>query len=236
MSADEARRPTAAPTHARALRPSKTRLQAASRTTCRSSARRSSSCPKTGSQACRSPRRCATRCANSSARARHEGRRRQMQYIGKLMRQADVEPMREAVAAMQLGRAQGPLALHQAERWRAELLAERRRADALGRRAPGQPTCSSCAAWCARARKDAALAPEQRSGRAYRELFQFIKEHSADERDVRSTPGDFEPRPHRARLDQRPRVERRLRGQGHPGAAGLARARACATRSPGRRA
>src|SRR3954470_17685045 len=35
----------------------------------------------------------------------HEGRRRQMQYIGKLMRRADIEPLREAVAALQLGRA-----------------------------------------------------------------------------------------------------------------------------------
>jgi ribosome-associated protein len=28
------------------------------------------------------------------------------------------------------------------------------------------------------ARKDAAVVPERRSGRAYRELFQFIKEHA----------------------------------------------------------
>ena len=27
------------------------------------------------------------------------------------------------------------------------------------------------------ARKDASAAPEQRSGRAYRELFQFVREH-----------------------------------------------------------
>ncbi len=54
----------------------------------------------------------------------HEGRRRQMQYVGKLMRLADAEPIREAVAAMQLGRAHDSLALHEAERWRAELLAD----------------------------------------------------------------------------------------------------------------
>jgi ribosome-associated protein len=30
------------------------------------------------------------------------------------------------------------------------------------------------------ARKDQSLAPEQRSGRAYRELFQFIREHGHD--------------------------------------------------------
>ena len=53
----------------------------------------------------------------------HEGRRRQMQYIGKLMRRTDPEPLREAVAAMQLGHAKDALALHDAERWRAELIA-----------------------------------------------------------------------------------------------------------------
>ena len=54
----------------------------------------------------------------------HEARRRQMQLIGKLMRSADVEPIRQAVADMQLGRARDSLALHQAERWRAELIAD----------------------------------------------------------------------------------------------------------------
>src|SRR5688572_15295064 len=41
----------------------------------------------------------------------HEGKRRLMQYIGKLMRRADPEPLREAVAAMALGRAKDALAL-----------------------------------------------------------------------------------------------------------------------------
>ena len=34
----------------------------------------------------------------------HEGRRRQMQFIGKLMRRIDPEPIRQAVAAMRLAR------------------------------------------------------------------------------------------------------------------------------------
>ena len=53
----------------------------------------------------------------------HEGKRRQMQYIGKLMRDADIQPIREAVAAAKLGRAHDSLALHQAELWRTELVA-----------------------------------------------------------------------------------------------------------------
>ena len=77
-----------------------------------------------------------------------EGRRRQMQYVGKLMRSADEEALREAVAAATLGSAKETLALHEAERWRAELIADD---DALTRwmRSTPTPTASSCAAWCA---------------------------------------------------------------------------------------
>ena len=104
----------------------------------------------------------------------HEGRRRQMQYIGKLMRRADPEPIRQAVADMQLGRAKDSLALHQAERWRAELIAGDA---ALTRWADEHPQTDvqQLRSLVRNARKDAALIPEQRSGQAYRELFQFIK-------------------------------------------------------------
>ncbi|GMV46286.1 MAG: hypothetical protein AMXMBFR66_16840 [Pseudomonadota bacterium] len=54
----------------------------------------------------------------------HEGRRRQLQYVGKLMRSADEAALREALAAATLGSARATLALHEAERWRAELLAD----------------------------------------------------------------------------------------------------------------
>lgn len=103
-----------------------------------------------------------------------EGKRRQMQYIGKLMRKDDVEPIREAVAAMQLGRAKDSLALHESERWRVELLASD---DALTRWTSEHPTSDlqQLRSLIRAARKDAAVAPEQRNGRAYRELFQFIK-------------------------------------------------------------
>lgn len=108
-----------------------------------------------------------------------EGKRRQMQYIGKLMRRNDVEPIREAVAAMRLGRAKDALALHEAERWRVELLASD---DALTRWMGEHPgsDLQQLRSLIRAARKDAATTPEQRNGRAYRELFQFIKEHSTD--------------------------------------------------------
>ena len=100
----------------------------------------------------------------------HEGKRRQMQYIGKLMRIHDVEPIRQAVTDMQLGRAKDSLALHQAERWRAELIADD---DAATRFASAHPgiDMQRLRALVRSARKDAALVPEKRSGRAFRELF-----------------------------------------------------------------
>jgi len=110
----------------------------------------------------------------------HEGRRRQMQYVGKLMRQADTEPLREAVAALQLGRAQDSLALHRAERWRDELVADD---DALTRWVAAHPQSDAqqLRSLVRAARKDAATPPEQRHGRAFRELFQFIKQAVQDD-------------------------------------------------------
>ncbi|MDH4062430.1 MAG: DUF615 domain-containing protein [Aquincola sp.] len=104
----------------------------------------------------------------------HEGRRRQMQYVGKLMRRADAEPLREAVAAAQLGRAHDALALHRAEHWRAELVADD---DALTRWIGEHPDTNlpRLRALIRNARADAARAPGDRHGRAWRELFQYLK-------------------------------------------------------------
>ena len=110
----------------------------------------------------------------------HEARRRQMQLIGKLMRTADVELARAAVLERQLGRARDSLALHQTERWRAELIADDSATTRFATDHAGADL-QRLRALVRNARKDAANAPEQRSGRAYRELFQFIREHEAGE-------------------------------------------------------
>jgi ribosome-associated protein len=104
----------------------------------------------------------------------HEGRRRQRQLIGKLMRQADVAPLQEAVAEAQLGHAQDALALHRAEHWRVELVADD---EALTRWLAQHPDSDArqLRSLIRNARKDAALPPEQRHGRAWRDLFQFLK-------------------------------------------------------------
>ena len=105
----------------------------------------------------------------------HEGKRRQMQYVGKLMRSADEDALREAVAAATLGSAQNALALHEAERWRAELIADD---DALTRWLADHPDTDSqqLRSLVRAARRDAGgLAPEARQPKSFRELFQFIK-------------------------------------------------------------
>ena len=109
----------------------------------------------------------------------HEARRRQMQLIGKLMRSADVELARSAVAERQLGRARDSLALHDAERWRAELIADDAATTRFARE-HADADVQQLRALVRNARKDAAGAPELRSGRAYRELFRFIREHQRD--------------------------------------------------------
>jgi len=103
-----------------------------------------------------------------------EGKRRQMQYIGKLLRGVDPEPVKEAVASFQLGHARNALALHEAERWRAELVADDH---ALTRWVAEYPESDvqKMRALIRNARKDAAAAPENRSGKGFRELFQTIK-------------------------------------------------------------
>jgi ribosome-associated protein len=109
----------------------------------------------------------------------HEARRRHMQLIGKLMRSADVELARSAVAERQLGRARDSLALHDAERWRAELIADDAATTRFARE-HADADLQQLRTLVRNARKDAASAPEERSGRAYRELFRFIREHRRD--------------------------------------------------------
>jgi len=66
----------------------------------------------------------------------HEARRRQLQYIGKLMRKVDVEPIRAALDQWRLQSAQGVAAHKRVEAWRERLLADD---EALGQLASEYP-------------------------------------------------------------------------------------------------
>ena len=117
-----------------------------------------------------------------------EGRRRQLQYVGKLMRQLEPEVQEAARAALEeqdKGSARETQALHLAERWRTELVADE---DALGRWVLQFPHTDTqqLRALVRQARKDnpadksaesKGLAP--RHSRAWRELFQLVREQLA---------------------------------------------------------
>ena len=115
-----------------------------------------------------------------------EGKRRQMQYIGKLMRGLDDEQLGAVHAALneQLnGSAEDNLRLHQAESWRDRMVADD---DAVGEwiaQFPGTDI-QQLRSLVRQARKDAV--PEkpgeaQRHGKAYREIFQLLREQLAEE-------------------------------------------------------
>ena len=128
-----------------------------------------------------------------------EGRRRQGQFIGKLMRQLPPETLDAARAAIEeqhLPNAQDTALLHTAEQWRDKLIADKTEADkALAEWMADFPDTDTqqLRALVRQARKDAAqpkelsdkasvsqgLAPRQ--GRAYRELFQLLKAQLAGE-------------------------------------------------------
>jgi ribosome-associated protein len=110
-----------------------------------------------------------------------EGIRRQMQFIGKLMRKLEDskhDEIRAALEEQHMPSAKDTLLLHQAEQWRDRLIADE---DAVGQWITLSPTTDSqnLRALVRQARKDAkpekpGLAP--RHGRAYRDIFQLVRE------------------------------------------------------------
>lgn len=106
----------------------------------------------------------------------HEARRRQMQYVGKLMRGVDDLPLRAAVAESALGGARESLAQHEAERWRDRLLDDD---DALAEWLQSHAGCDAqrLTRLVDAARREAARPPGQRNARCARELFRFLRPH-----------------------------------------------------------
>ena len=119
-----------------------------------------------------------------------EGRRRQLQYVGKLMRQLEPDTqqaIRDALEEQRSGSAQQTLALHAAEKWRDDLIASD---DALHAWLQAHPATDAqqLRALVRQARKDAAPSQDEvsrgqapRRGRAYREIFQIVREQLEQE-------------------------------------------------------
>lgn len=115
-----------------------------------------------------------------------EGKRRQMQFVGKLMRKLDeaqVQAIRDALDVQHNGSAEETLALHLAEHWRDRLLKDD---GALAEWLDGHPDTDSqqLRALIRQARKDGlpdktAVSQGQfpRQGRAYRDIFKIVRDH-----------------------------------------------------------
>ncbi len=116
-----------------------------------------------------------------------EGKRRQMQFIGKLMRgldDAQLAAVRSALHEQQNGSAADNLLLHQTEVWRDQMLADDAAAGAFIAQFPATDS-QQLRALVRQARKDrlAESAPDAapdaaRPSKAYRELFQLLRTQS----------------------------------------------------------
>ena len=122
-----------------------------------------------------------------------EGKRRQMQFIGKLMRKLEatqLDGIRTALIEQHTPSALETQTLHQAEMWRDRLVNED---DALGQWITLSPSTDSqqLRALVRQARKDAK--PEKpgaavRHGRAYRDIFQIVRAQLLGENNLDDSP------------------------------------------------
>ena len=104
----------------------------------------------------------------------HEARRRQMQYVGRLMREIDPAPLRERLEAMTGHSAQAAAQHRRLEAWRERLLADDEALTAFAAEHPGADL-QALRTLIRNTRKEQQQAKPPRS---YRELFRLIKECS----------------------------------------------------------
>jgi len=103
----------------------------------------------------------------------HEAHRRQLQYIGKLMRGIETAPIEQALAQLRQGGQQARARQHHLEHWRERLLQEGEAAlDELLQLQP-QADAARMRQWIAQARKEAA---ELQPPRAARQLFRYLRD------------------------------------------------------------
>lgn len=104
------------------------------------------------------------------------GRKRALQYVGKLMREVDAEPIRKQLDAWAHGRDIDAARQHSLERWRERLLTEPEALDALAAEHPGLDR-SLFRSLIARSREERGHGDPPH---AYRELFRVLKALDAE--------------------------------------------------------
>lgn len=109
--------------------------------------------------------------------SKHEAKRRQLQFIGRLMREIDAAPIRERLEKWRGQGREHTAQLHALERWRDELLAGDPALERFLREYPGADSQKlRTLIRNARREQGAALPP-----RSYRELFRVLREMSKEE-------------------------------------------------------
>ena len=108
--------------------------------------------------------------------ASREAKRRQMQYIGRLMREVDPEPLRAQLAAIAGSSAQAAAHQRRLEAWREKLIADDEALTAFAAAHPGADL-QALRSLIRNTRKEQS---QGKPPRAYRELFRFIKECSSN--------------------------------------------------------
>ena len=112
-----------------------------------------------------------------------EGKRRQMQYIGRLMRDADAEAIAQALAVDYEHHRGAVTAMHAAERWRDGLLdASLKLTDFIARYPAGASAPLAALLSTARREREAQTPPAQ-ARVLYRELHRIISHHDLDTSD-----------------------------------------------------
>ena len=106
----------------------------------------------------------------------HEGRRRQVQFIGKVMRRIDADPVRAAVAAIAGQSAAASARQKRLEQWRERLIADDAALTEFASEHAGADL-QAMRTLIRNARKEIA---ESRPPRAQRELFRILRDFSHD--------------------------------------------------------
>ena len=117
----------------------------------------------------------------------HEARRRQMQFIGKIMRKEDTDPIREKLEQIRGSSTAATALLHRIERYRTEMIAKD---EAITQFLADYPNAlvQELRTLVRNARKEA---EQEKPPKAFRELFQFIKAEL--EREASSEDDDINP-------------------------------------------
>lgn len=112
----------------------------------------------------------------------HGAKKRQRKFLGRLLRNLDTEPLEQAVEEFRSGYRAEARALHDVERWRDELVADDEAVTRWMAEHPQSDSQHLRSLVRAARRQDADTTPEQRHGKASRELFRYLREQLASTR------------------------------------------------------